>query len=55
MNPLLPLLIVALLVWAGIFAFLMRVDRQSRELERRLEATAGGGQRRRDLDGGESL
>jgi CcmD family protein len=29
---------VALVVWLGIFAFLWRVDRQSRELQRRLDA-----------------
>jgi CcmD family protein len=30
-------LLVALVVWLGIFAFLWRLDRQTRELRRRLE------------------
>ena len=30
-------LVVALVVWLGIFAFLWRLDRQTRELRRRLE------------------
>ena len=30
-------LAVALVVWIGIFAFLWRVDRQTRELRRRLD------------------
>ncbi|NJL05427.1 MAG: CcmD family protein [Chloroflexaceae bacterium] len=30
-------LIVALAVWAGVFAYLWRLDAQSRELQRRLE------------------
>jgi len=32
-------LAVALAVWIGIFAFLWRLDRQARELRRRLEQT----------------
>ena len=31
-------LAVALVVWLGIFAFLWRLDRQTRELRRRLDA-----------------
>ncbi len=30
-------LAVALVVWVGIFAFLWRIDRQTRELRRRLD------------------
>ena len=30
-------LVVALVVWIGIFAFLWRIDRQTRELRRRLD------------------
>ena len=30
-------MVVALVVWLGIFAFLWRLDRQTRELRRRLE------------------
>ncbi|HNP88705.1 MAG: CcmD family protein [Chloroflexi bacterium SZAS-1] len=31
-------LAVALVVWLGVFAFLWRLDRQARELRRRLDA-----------------
>jgi CcmD family protein len=33
-----PLLLVALLVWAGVFAFIFAVDRRVRDLERRVAA-----------------
>lgn len=33
-------LAVALVVWLGIFAFLWRLDRQTRELRRRLDQPA---------------
>jgi CcmD family protein len=34
-------LAVALAVWIGIFAFLWRIDRQTRELRRRLDQAPG--------------
>ncbi len=34
----LPLLVVALMIWAGIFAFLLAVDRKVASLERKLDA-----------------
>lgn len=34
---LVPLLVVALLVWAGLFAFLMLVERRVADVERRVE------------------
>lgn len=37
MESLVSLLAVALLIWAGVFAFLWSVDRRVRALERRLE------------------
>jgi CcmD family protein len=37
MSSMLPLLIVALIVWAGVFAFIFGVDRKVSALERRLE------------------
>jgi hypothetical protein len=33
-------LAVALVVWAGLFAFLWRVDQQAQELRRKLDQTA---------------
>jgi CcmD family protein len=38
MPSMLPLLLVALLVWAGVFAFIFAVDRRVRDLERRVSA-----------------
>ena len=35
-NDMIPLLTVALLVWAGVYAFLWSVDRKVRALERRV-------------------
>lgn len=37
-SAMLPLLITALIVWAGLFAFLLVVDGRVRALERRLDA-----------------
>ena len=38
MPSMMPLLLVALLVWAGVFAFIFTVDRRVRDLERRVAA-----------------
>lgn len=35
----LPLLVVALLVWAGIFVFLLGTERRVAQLERQIEAS----------------
>jgi CcmD family protein len=49
----LPLLITALLVWAGVFFFVFRVDQRTRELERRLDdrlrGAGSGGAREGDM------
>ncbi len=37
-TTMLPLLFVALLVWAGIFAFLLGTERRVARLERQVEA-----------------
>lgn len=37
MQSMVPLLLVALVVWAGVFAFIFAVDRKVAALERRLE------------------
>lgn len=36
MTGMMPLLIVALLIWAGVFIFMLGVDRKVSALERRL-------------------
>jgi CcmD family protein len=36
MSAMLPLLIVALLIWAGVFIFMLSIDRKVSALERRL-------------------
>lgn len=36
MNSMMPLLVVALLIWAGVFVFMLGVDRKVSALERRL-------------------
>jgi CcmD family protein len=36
MTDMLPLLIVALLVWAGVFAFIFSVDRKISDIEKRI-------------------
>lgn len=37
MTELLPLAIVAVLVWAGVFAFIFNVDRKIAAIEKRIE------------------
>ncbi|GAB4455239.1 MAG: hypothetical protein OHK0029_11020 [Armatimonadaceae bacterium] len=37
MQEMLPLLIVALLIWAGVFAYTLFVDRKIAEIEKRME------------------
>ena len=51
MTGMLPLLITALLIWAGVFFFVFRVDQRTREMERRLEdhRLRAGGAREGDL------
>ena len=36
MSTMLPLLIVALLVWAGVFAFIFAVDKKITAIEKRI-------------------
>lgn len=36
-NPLYIVLLIALLIWAGIFAYLYRLDNKIREVERSLK------------------
>jgi hypothetical protein len=48
MTGMMPLLITALLVWAGVFAFLFAVDRKISAVEKRINSrNVGGG----DTDG----
>jgi CcmD family protein len=37
MGPMTPLLIVALVVWAGLFAYFLYIDRRVSALEKKLE------------------
>ena len=36
MDPVVGMMVVPLLIWAGVFAFLLSVDRRVRDLERRV-------------------
>jgi CcmD family protein len=40
MGPMTPLLIVALIIWAGVFLFMWSVDRRVRAVELRLKQRA---------------
>ena len=47
MPSMMPLLLVALLVWGGVFAFIFAVDRRVRELERRVAEQRQSGEENR--------
>jgi CcmD family protein len=40
MDAMIPLLTVALIVWAGVFLFILSVDRRLRDVERRVRECA---------------
>lgn len=45
MDPVVAMLIVPLLIWAGVFAFMLSVDRRVRTLEQRVRERQGSEQR----------
>ena len=48
MSNMLPLLIVALLVWAGVFAFIFAVDKKITAIEKRIAERPRPSQRPED-------
>ena len=37
MDPVIAMMVVPLVIWAGVFAFMLSVDRRVRALERRVQ------------------